>query len=322
MNYAHISGTGSFLPAKRLTNEEISQTLDTNNEWIESRSGIRARRIASSEETTTYMGTYAARQAIESAGLTPDQISMVIAATCTPDKVFPSTACLIQKELAMPAVPAFDVQAACSGFIYAMDIANQYLRLGTMKHILIVGVESMSRMVDWNDRSTCILFGDGAGAFVLSRHEKPGILWSRMYAEGKYQDLLYANNLSLNNEATKNITERFLMMKGAEVFKVAVKTLERLVTQALEENGLQQGDIDWLVPHQANIRIIEGVAKRLGMPMEQVVVTIAEQANTSSASIPLAFDQAVRDGRIKRGQLILLEAFGGGFTWGATLVRY
>jgi 3-oxoacyl-[acyl-carrier-protein] synthase-3 len=318
MKYAHIAGTGSYLPVKRMSNEDIAEFLDTDNEWIESRTGIRARRVANATETTTYMAAEAAKQAMAAAGVKPEQIEMVIVGTCSPDRIFPSTACAIQHQLGIPVVPAFDVQAACSGFIYAMDIANQYLRSGAMQNILIVGVESMSRMVDWKDRSTCVLFGDGAGAFVLSASEKPGIIWSKIKADGKYQDLLYANNISLNNTCS----DHYVVMEGSEVFKVAVKTLERLVVAALEENGLHQGEIDWLVPHQANIRIIQAVAKRLGLSMEQVVVTIGEQANTSSASIPLAFDQAVRDGRIKRGQLTLLEAFGGGFTWGASLVRY
>lgn len=316
MKHVTISGTGSYLPSKRVSNDDLAERLDTSDEWIFTRSGIRARRVVSDDETTSSMAIAAGKRALEDAKLKPEDIDMVIVGTCTPDRMFPSTACLVQHALGIRPVPSFDVLAACSGFVYILDIAYQYIRNGAAKNILIIGSEVMSRTLDWNDRSTCVLFGDGAGAMVLSVAEKPGVMWTQLGADGCYQDFL-----SLPNALFEN-TNKHVQMAGSEVYKVAVRTLEDIVHKAMLENNLEKGQIDWLIPHQANVRIIQAVAKRLGISMEQVVLTIEEQANTSAASIPLALDEAIRDGRVKRGQLLLLEAFGGGFTWGAALIKY
>ncbi len=316
MKHVTISGTGSYLPSKRVSNEDLAERLDTSDEWIFSRTGIRARRVVSDDETTSSMAIAAGKRALEDAKLKPEDIDMVIVGTCTPDRMFPSTACLVQNALGIRPVPSFDVLAACSGFVYILDIAYQYIRNGAAKNILIIGSEVMSRTLDWNDRSTCVLFGDGAGAMVLSEAEKTGVMWTQLGADGCYQDFL-----SLPNALFEN-TNKHVQMAGSEVYKVAVRTLEDIVHKAMLENNLEKGQIDWLIPHQANVRIIQAVAKRLGISMEQVVLTIEEQANTSAASIPLALDEAIRDGRVKRGQLLLLEAFGGGFTWGAALIKY
>jgi 3-oxoacyl-[acyl-carrier-protein] synthase-3 len=263
------------------------------------------------------MAEIAARQALDAACLQPDDIDLIIVGTGTPDRVFPSTACLLQHRLRIRECAAFDIQAACSGFIFALSVADQYIRTGSANHVLVVGSELNSRLVDWTDRSTCILFGDGAGAAVLGVSDTPGVLSTHIHSDGQYQDLLYVPNPIHNDDAG-----RYIKMQGNEVFKVAVNTLGRIVDETLRENGLQQSDIDWLVPHQANIRIIAATAKKLRMPMEQVVVTVQKQGNTSAASIPLALNEAIRDGRIQRGQTVLMEAFGGGFAWGSALLRY
>ncbi|MFI4954444.1 MAG: beta-ketoacyl-ACP synthase III [Gammaproteobacteria bacterium] len=318
MKNTYISGTGSYLPSQILTNDELSKRIDTSDEWIFSRTGIKERHISSDQETASMMGTAAAKQALAAANLKPEQIDMIIVATCTPDQVFPSTACLIQRNLDMPSIPAFDIQAACSGFIYGMDFANKCISFGNAKHILVVGSEVMSRTVNWDDRSTCVLFGDGAGAVILSSRDEPGIVWTKLGANGKYAELLYYDNFI--HQADRSAC--YMHLSGNEVFKVAVKTLEQIAQNALDENNLSKGEIDWLIPHQANVRIIQAMAKRLGVPMENVILTLAEHANTSAASIPLALDYGVREGLVQRGQLLLLEAFGAGFTWGAALVRY
>jgi 3-oxoacyl-[acyl-carrier-protein] synthase-3 len=315
--YSKLLGTGGYLPETILTNDQIAQNLDTSDAWIVERTGIHQRRIADSGETSASMAEIAARQALDHACIEPDSIDLIIVATCTPDRVFPSTACLLQQRLNIRNCAAFDVQAACSGFIYGLSIADQYIRAGTAKRVLIVGSEVTSRIVDWSDRSTCILFGDGAGAVVVEASDEPGVLGTHIHADGQYKDLLYVPNLLGNG--TDN---RFLKMEGNEVFKIAVNTLGRIVDEALEANGLTMSDIDWLVPHQANIRIIAATAKKLGLPMDRVVVTIDRQGNTSAASVPLALNEAIRDGRIERGHTILMEAFGGGFAWGSALVRY
>lgn len=318
--YSRLLGTGGYLPERVLTNEEISRTVETNDEWIIERTGIRERRIAGKDETASSMAEAAARQAIEAAGLEPEAIDLIVLGTGTPDRIFPSTACLLQHRLGIEKCAAFDVQAACSGFIFALSVADQYIRAGNARHVLVVGTEMNSRLVDWTDRSTCILFGDGAGAVVLGASEEPGLLSTHIHSDGQYQDLLYAPNPV--HDASQELPRQYLQMQGNEVFKVAVNTLGRIVDETLAENGLDKADIDWLVPHQANIRIITATAKKLRMSMEQVVVTVEKQGNTSAASIPLALNEAIRDGRIQRGQTVLMEAFGGGFAWGSALLRY
>jgi 3-oxoacyl-[acyl-carrier-protein] synthase-3 len=318
--YSRILGTGGYLPETILTNEQIAQTVDTSDAWITERTGIRERRIAGKHETASSMAEHAARQALASAQLEPGAIDLIIVATCTPDRVFPSTACLLQKRLEIRDCAAFDVQAACSGFIYALSIADQYVRAGTARRVLVVGSEVTSRIVDWSDRSTCILFGDGAGAVVLEVADEPGILSTHIHSDGQYQDLLYVPNP--NGARSGEGDERFLKMQGNEVFKIAVNTLGRIVDETLAANNLQKSDIHWLVPHQANIRIIAATAKKLHMPMDRVVMTIEKQGNTSAASVPLALNEAIRDGRIQRGHMVLMEAFGGGFAWGSALIRY
>lgn len=319
--YATLLGTGGYLPETILTNEEISRTVDTTSEWIVARTGIHERRIAASHETASTMAEMASRQALDAAGLQPEEIDLIIVGTGTPDRVFPSTACILQHRLGIGGCAAFDVQAACSGFIFALSIADQYIRAGNARKVLVVGSEVNSRLVDWTDRSTCILFGDGAGAVVLGVADEPGLMSTHIHSDGQYQDLLYVPNPSANTPEEEPAS-RFLKMQGNEVFKVAVNTLGRIVDETLEDNGLERADVDWLVPHQANIRIISATAKKLQMSMDQVVLTVEKQGNTSSASIPLALNEAIRDGRIKRGQTVLMEAFGGGFAWGSALLRY
>jgi len=318
--FTRIAGTGGYLPETILTNHQIAETIDTSDAWITERTGIRERRIAAPDETASSMAEKAARQALLAAGLEADALELIIVATCTPDRTFPSTACLLQQRLGAGNCPAFDVQAACSGFIYGLSIADQYIKSGMIKKALVVGAEVYSRIIDWSDRSTCILFGDGAGAVVLEASGQPGILSTHIHADGRYQDLLYLpnNHVQPGNEPEN----RYLKMEGNEVFKVAVNTLGGIVNEALEANNMPMSAIDWLVPHQANIRIIAATARKLGLPMERVIVTIDRQGNTSAASVPLALNEAVRDGRIQRGQTLLMEAFGGGFAWGSALVRY
>ncbi|KTC92916.1 MULTISPECIES: beta-ketoacyl-ACP synthase III [Legionella] len=317
MKNAVINGTGSYLPERVLTNKELESTLDTTHEWILSRTGISSRHIASEHETTSFMACQAAVKAIAASNIDATELDLILVATCTPNHFFPSMACHVQKFLKITQpIPAFDVSAACSGFIYAMDIAKQYISAGTAKHVLVIGSESMSRALDWNDRSTCVLFGDGAGAVVLSASEKSGILASTLHAlhdEEAY--LSYPNYATLEQKS-------YIGMRGNEVFKLAVNIMGDLVDEILRSCHLQQSDINWLIPHQANIRIIQAIAKKLNLPMSQVIVTIENQGNTSAASIPLALDYSIRENRIKRGDLLLMEAFGGGMTWGAMVVRY
>jgi len=321
--YSALLGTGSYLPERILTNEEISRSVDTTHEWIMERTGIAERRIAGAGETASSMGEKASRMALEAAGLVPEDIDLIIVGTGTPDRVFPSTACLLQHRLGIRQCAAFDVQAACSGFIFALSVADQYIRAGSARRVLVVGSELNSKLVDWSDRSTCILFGDGAGAAVLGVSDHPGLLSTHIHSDGQYQDLLYVPNSMVTGDAGMGEDDTpYIKMQGNEVFKVAVNTLGRIVDETLEANGLQKTDVDWLVPHQANIRIITATAKKLKMPMEQVVVTVERQGNTSAASIPLALDEAIRDGRIQRGQTVLMEAFGGGFAWGSALLVY
>lgn len=322
MIYSRVAGTGSYLPAKVLSNADLVKMVDTTNEWIVERTGIRERHIAADGETTCDLAEHAARRAIEAAGLSNHDIDLIIVATTTPDRVFPSTACLLQDRLDIHGCAAFDVQAVCTGFVYALGIADKFVRSGSAKHALVVGAETLSRIVDWTDRGTCVLFGDGAGAVVLSADAKTGIINSHLHADGRYKELLtVSSGISQGFDKVRN-NQAFVQMQGNEVFKVAVNTLGRIVDETLDKNGLKKSDITWLVPHQANMRIISATAKKLDMSMDHVVVTVDRHGNTSAASIPLAFDEAVRDGRIQRNDTVLMEAFGGGFTWGSVLLKY
>ncbi|MCU0841687.1 MAG: ketoacyl-ACP synthase III [Thiobacillaceae bacterium] len=318
MTHAKIVGTGSYLPAQLVTNADLEKLVETTDAWIVERTGIRERHHATEGELTSDLALKAAERAIEAAGVDSGEIDLIVVATTTPDRVFPSTACILQAKLGIAnGCPAFDVQAVCSGFVYALSVADNFIRSGQAKTALVVGAETLSRITDWSDRSNCILWGDGAGAVVLRASDEPGILATHLHADGRYQDLLFVDGgVSLKKEG-----ECYMRMSGNAVFKMAVNTLDAIVDETLEANGLQKSDIDWLVPHQANIRIIQATAKKLGMSMDRVVVTVDRHGNTSAASIPLAFDTAVRDGRIQAGETILMEAFGGGFTWGSVLLR-
>ncbi len=318
MRYSRIIGTGGYLPDDIRTNDFISQTVDTSDSWIFERTGIKSRRIAADHETASSMAEIAARQALEMSECLADEIDLIIVATGTPDLTYPSTACLLQKRLGIKNCAAFDIQAACSGSIFGLSIADQYIKTGAAKKVLIVGTEICSRIVDWTDRTTCILFGDGAGAIVLEASDQAGILSTHIHSDGEFEDLLYCPNLYINTEQHSP----YISMRGNEVFKVAVNTLGRIVDETLDANNMDRSEVDWLVPHQANIRIIAATAKKLKMSMDQVVVTLESQGNTSSASVLLAFNEAVRDGRIQRGQVVLLEAFGAGFTWGSALIKF
>jgi len=322
MSHARILGTGSYLPARVLTNAELERMVETTDQWIVERTGIRERHLAADDETASTMGLEAARRALSAAGVDPQQIDLIIVATTTPDLVFPATACLIQERLGIRECPAFDVQAVCTGFVYALAIAEKFIRTGSARCALVIGSETLSRIIDWKDRSTCVLFGDGAGAVVLGRSEEPGIISTHLHADGQYKDLLCVPTGIGTNHRQDAALRPYVRMEGSEVFKVAVTTLGRIVDETLAANRMQQSDITWLVPHQANIRIIAATAKKLGLPMERVVLTVDRHGNTSAASIPLAFDEAARDGRIRRGDTVLMEAFGGGFTWGSVLLRY
>ncbi len=321
--YSRIAGTGSYLPEKILTNADLEKMVDTSDEWIVSRSGIRERHIASAEQTTSDLAYEASLKALEAAGMAADDIELIIVGTTTPDIVFPSTACLLQEKLGIGGCGAFDVNAACSGFIFALSVADQFIRAGTVKNVLVVGAETLTRLVDWTDRATCVLFGDGAGAVVLKADSEAGIVSTHLHSDGRKKELLICPvgpskgfDMNLPNAGVK------IHMAGSEVFKHAVKALDSVVDETLNANGLRKTDLDWLIPHQANLRIIEATAKRLEMSMDQVIVTVDRTGNTSSGSIPIALDEAVRSGKIARGQLILLEAFGGGFTWGSALIRF
>jgi len=319
---SRIMGTGGYLPERVMTNHDLEKIVETNDEWIVERTGIKQRHIAEDGQTTCDLAEQAALQAIEAAGIAADSIDLIIVATTTPDRIFPSTACLLQKRLGIHGCPAFDVQAVCTGFIYALSIADKFIKTGASKRALVIGAETMSRIVDWSDRTTCVLFGDGAGAVVLEASEEQGILSTHIHADGEFSELLQVPaGISHNHTAFKsgNIG---IQMQGNEVFKTAVNTLGRIVDETLEANNLQKSDIDWLVPHQANIRIINATAKKLKMSTERVVTTVQTHGNTSAASVPLALNVAVRDGRIQRGETVLLEAFGGGFTWGSALIKY
>ena len=322
MIYSRITGTGGYLPERIMTNSDLERIVDTSDEWIKSRTGITKRHIAAETETTCDLAEHAARKAIAASGINLDKIDLIIIGTTTPDVIFPSTACLLQQRLGLHGCPAFDVQAVCTGFIYALDIADKFIRTGAATTALVIGAETLSRIIDWTDRSTCVLFADGAGAVILEASKEPGIMSSHLHADGEYNELLQVPaGISRFPDKLKN-RSAFIQMQGNEVFKVAVNTLGRIVDETLEANHLEKEDIDWLVPHQANTRIISATAKKLNMSMDRVILTVDQHGNTSAASVPLALDVAVRDGRIQRGDTLLLEAFGGGFTWGAALVKY
>lgn len=318
MKYTKILGTGGYLPKKILTNFDLEKTVDTSNEWIVERTGIKQRHIAADHENVVTMADQAARIALDVAGLKPSAIEMIIVTSTTPYMVFPSTACLLQERFGIAGCPAFDLNAtACAGFMYGLSIADQYIRTGTIKNALLIGSEIMSRIIDWNDRSTCVLFGDGAGAIVLGANDEPGILSTHLHADGTHKDVLY---LPLGTSNAPNLES--VKMTGNKLFKLAVNILGDLFDETLSANHLSKSDIDWLIPHQANMRIIEAMAKKLSLPLDHVAITLDEQANTSSASIPLALDKSIREGNIERGQLLLMEGFGGGLAWGSALVRY
>lgn len=317
--YSKISGTGGYLPERIMSNQELAVMVDTSDEWITERTGIRQRHLAADNQTTSDLAAMAAHEAITAAGIAANDIDLIIIATTTPDLVFPSTACLVQAKLEITnGCPAFDVQAVCSGFIYAMSIADNFIRAGQARCALVIGAETLSRITDWTDRSNCILWGDGAGAVILTATETPGIIATHLHADGRHKDLLH-----VNGGVSAGVDGAYVMkMEGNAVFRAAVKTLDAIVDETLAANGMQKSDVTWLVPHQANIRIIQATAKKLGMSMDNVVVTVDKHANTSAASVPLALNTAVRDGRIKTGDVVLMEAFGGGFTWGSVLVKW
>lgn len=317
MKYSRIVGTGGYLPERILTNAELESMVDTTDEWIVTRTGIRQRHIAAENEYTSDLAFQAALKAIDAAGIAAAEIDLIIVATTTPDRVFPSTACLLQSRLGISNGPAFDIQAVCSGFIYALATADSFIKSGAAQCALVVGAETMSRITDWTDRSNCILWGDGAGAVIVKANDETGILSSHLHADGQYAKLL-----NVPSGISKQSGASTIAMEGNAVFKIAVNTLDAIVDETLEANQMQKSDIDWLVPHQANIRILRSTAKKLGMSMDRVVVTVDTHGNTSAASVPLALDVAVRDGRIKRGEIVLMEAFGGGFTWGSVLMKY
>lgn len=316
MKYAMIKGTGSYLPKKIVTNQDLEKKMDTTDEWIFSRTGIRSRRISEPHETTAFMAGEAAKEALKAADLTSDNIDLILVATCTPSAFFPSMACHVSRALNISrAIPALDIGAACSGFVYAMDVAKQYIASGAARFVMVVGSETMSLGLDWNDRSTCVLFGDGAGAVLLGASDTPGIIGSVLHAE-------FDTNASLTYPNSAFLPEKvFIKMKGNEVFRLAVNMMGDIVDEVLQVSGLTREDIDWLVPHQANIRIIQAIAKKLDLPIEKVILTLENQGNTSAASIPLALDEGIKTGRIKPSELVLIESFGAGMTWGAMLIQ-
>lgn len=314
MTHSRIAGTGSYLPTRILSNKDLETMVDTTDEWIFTRTGIRERHIAAPDELTSDLATAAAKNAIESAGINVDEIDLIIVATTTPDKIFPSVATMVQKKLGASNCPAFDIQAVCSGFVYGISTASNFIKAGASKCVLVIGADTFSRITDYTDRSNCILWGDGAGAIILQASEEEGVISTHLHADGNFETMLHVPRKDNGTDT--------VMMEGSAVFKMAVNTLDQIVDETLAANNMQKSDIDWLVPHQANVRILQATARKLDMSMDKVVVTVDKHGNTSAASIPLALDTAVRDGRIKRGEVLLMEAFGGGFTWGSALVRY
>jgi 3-oxoacyl-[acyl-carrier-protein] synthase-3 len=322
MIYARIAGIGSYLPKKVVTNKDLEKVMDTSDEWIRERTGIKRRHIAVDGETTGSMGLEAAKRAMEMADVSAGDIDLIVLGTATPDKVFPSTACIVQRQLGVKGGAAFDVHAACSGFLYGLDLANRYIHTGGAKKALVIGSETLSRITNWEDRGTAVLFGDGAGAVVLETCDKPGIMATHIHANGEYEELLQIRQgVSIGYDVTRK-GEAFIEMNGNAVFKRAVATFDAIARETVADLDGHLDDIDWFVPHQANMRIIKAAAKKLKMPMERVIATVDEHANTSGASIPLALDQAVKDGRIKRGDTLLMAAFGAGFTWGSAMLKF
>lgn len=322
MTYTRIAGTGRYLPERIMTNAELETMVDTSDEWIRTRTGVERRHIAAADQSTSDLCVEAAKQAMAAADVEPADIDFVAIGTTSPDLVFPNIATIVQDRLGIPPCPAMSMEAACTGFIYALSTVDKYVRLGEAKCALVIGAEIISKLTNWEDRTTCVLFGDGAGAVVVKASEEPGIIASKLGADGQYRDLLYYPYGPTHDMAKAGVGDAGILMKGNEVFKVAVRTLGGVAEQTLTDNGISKEELDWLIPHQANLRIIQATAKRLGLPMEKVILTVQDHGNTSAASVPMALDVAVRDGRIERGQLLLMEAFGGGFTWGSVLLRY
>lgn len=322
MIYSCIAGTGRFLPERILTNADLEKMVDTTDEWIRTRTGVERRHIAAEDQTTSDLCVEAAKIAMETAGVTADEVDLIVVGTTSPDLIFPNIGTLVQHRLGIHGCPAFSIEAACTGFIYALTTADKFVRAGESGCALVLGAEIISKLVDWNDRSTCVLFGDGAGAVIIRPSDEPGIISCHLGADGQYKDLLYYPVGASKDLHKAGLGDAKIIMSGNEVFKVAVKTLGNVAEQALAANNMQKDEIDWLIPHQANLRIIQATAKRLELPMEKVILTVQDHGNTSAASVPMALDVGIRDGRIKRGQLILMEAFGGGFTWGSVLMRY
>ena len=322
MIYPRIAGTGSSLPDRIVTNSELARSVETSDTWIRERTGIRQRHIVDEAESTCDLAERATRRALESARIDPSALDLIVVGTTTPDRIYPSTACRLQARLGAGGCTAFDVQAVCTGFVYALGIAEKFFRADSVRRALVVGADTHSRLLDWSDRGTCVLFGDGAGAVVLEASESPGVMSTHLHADGSYEPLLYVDGGTPRGAGRIADGGAYTKMQGNEVFKVAVRTLHRIADETLAANGMEKSDVDWLIPHQANIRIIEATARNLRMPMDKVIVTLAEHGNTSAASVPLALDAAIRDGRVQRGHLLLLEAFGGGFTWGSALIRY
>ena len=317
--FARVIGTGSYLPEKVVTNDDLARTVDTSDEWIRTRTGIRSRHFAAEGELASDLALPAAQRALDAAGVNPADIDLIIVATTTPDIIFPSTACILQSKLGIAGCPAFDVQAVCSGFVYALTIADLFIRSGQARHVLVVGAEVYSRILDWNDRGTCVLFGDGAGAVVVAASDKPGIIATKLHADGSHKDMLCVPGSVNGGKVTGS---PFVRMDGGSVFKFAVRVLEEGANEVLEAAGLKVSDLDWFIPHQANIRIMEATVRKLGLPKEKLIATVHHHGNTSAASIPLALDEAVKDGRVLPGQTLLLQGVGGGFTWGAVLLRW
>jgi 3-oxoacyl-[acyl-carrier-protein] synthase-3 len=322
MTYSRIEGTGRYLPERIMTNADLEKMVDTSDEWIRTRTGVERRHVAGEDELTSDLCVEAAKNAIESAGITAEDIDLIIVGTTSPDLIFPNIATIIQEKLGIHGCAAFSIEAACTGFIYALTTADKFVKTGESKCALVIGAEIITKLIDWTDRTTCVLFGDGAGAVIVKPSDEPGIISTHLGADGKYKDLLYYPVGVSKNLAAAGVGDSRIIMQGNDVFKVAVRTLGKVATETLEANNISQDDLDWLIPHQANLRIIQATAKRLGLPMEKVILTVQDHGNTSAASVPLALDVSVRDGRVKRGQLVLMEAFGGGFTWGSVLMRY
>ena len=321
MTYSRIVGTGRYLPERVMTNFDLEKIVDTSDEWIRTRTGVERRHVVAEDQTTSDMCIEAAKAAIADAGVEPADIDLVITGTTSPDLIFPNVSTIIQHSLGIPACPAFSLEAACTGFIYALTTADKFIRAGDAKCALVIGAECITKLMDWSDRNTCVLFGDGAGAVIVKPSEEPGLISCHLGADGQYRDLLYYPVGASKDLAKAGTDQASIQMTGNEVFKVAVKTLGGIATETLQKAGVEQSELDWLIPHQANIRIIQATAKRLGLPMEKVILTVQDHGNTSAASVPMALDVGIRDGRVKKGQLILMEAFGGGFTWGSVLMR-